>query len=133
MADINLKFFNKQGNPLNFEYIGPTGDTPLNFKFQYISDGSSSSKGQLDVSDLDSNNSVTFNIQDTNNFYITGWANEVYSFLQKGAKIDVYFDILPENKFKGRVSSITIGSSSVVVSLLFFLLLFFLLTQFTHF
>ncbi len=25
MADRRLKFFNKSGNPLNFDYVGPTG------------------------------------------------------------------------------------------------------------
>ena len=115
MADRRLKFFNKSGNPLNFDYVGPTGPTPLDFKFLYVSASSSSTKGQLDISDLDNASTLVFNIQDTNGFNITGWANELSYFLQRGSEVDITLDILPENQFRGRVASVTIGTTSVTV------------------
>ncbi len=116
MADRRLKFFNKSGNPLNFDYIGPTGPTPLDLTFLYVSAVSSSSRGQLDVGSLDNTSTLVFNIQDTNGFNITGWANEIYYFLQRGAEVDITLDILPENQFRGRISSVTIGATSVTVN-----------------
>ena len=115
MADSKLKFFNKSGNPLNFAYVGPTGPTPLDFKLLYVSSSTSNSKGQLDVSNLDNTSTLVFNIQDTNGFNITGWANELSYFLERGAEVDITLDILPENQFRGRVSSITVGGSSITV------------------
>jgi len=116
MADRRLKFFNKSGNPLNFDYVGPTGPTPLDLTFLYVSSVSSPTRGQLDVGSLDNTSTLVFNIQDTNGFNITGWANEIFYFLQRGAEVDITLDILPENQFRGRISSVTIGATSVTVN-----------------
>jgi len=116
MADRRLKFFNKSGNPLNFDYIGPTGPTPLDFKFLYVSANSSANRGQIDISNLDNTSAVVFNIQDTNGFNISGWANELDYFLERSADVYITIDILPENQFRGKVSSVSITSNTITVN-----------------
>ena len=61
MADLRLKFFNKRGNPLNFEYIGPTGPTPLDSKFLYKTNFVSSSNGDVIFQQSGSNYTHVFN------------------------------------------------------------------------
>jgi hypothetical protein len=116
MADRRLKFFNKSGNPLNLEYVDPTGPTPLDFKFQHRSAGASASKGEVDVSGLDTSNTLIYNVQSTSGFYLFDWANEISDFLERGAEIEIELDILPENSFKGKVSSVSVGSSTITIN-----------------
>ena len=62
MADSRLKFFNKQGNPLNFDYIGPTGPTPLDSKFTFITSPSGASNpGDLDITEYSTYYEFLFN------------------------------------------------------------------------
>jgi hypothetical protein len=116
MADRRLKFFNKSGNPLNLEYVGPTGPTPLDLRFQHRSSGNSASKGEVDVSGLDTSDTLIYNIQSTSGFYLFNWANEIIDFLERGAEIELELSILPENNFRGKVSSVSVGSSTITVN-----------------
>ena len=116
MADRRLKFFNKSGNPLNLEYVDPTGPTPLDLKFQHRSAGASASKGEVDVSGLDTSSTLIYNVQSTSGFYLFDWANEISDFLERGAEIEIELDILPENSFRGKVSSVTVGSSTITIN-----------------
>ena len=115
MANRRLKFFNKTGKPLNFEYVGPTGPTPLDLKFLYFSVSSTPALGKIQVNNLDSTKTVVLNKRDSSGFDVTNWANEISTFLLKGGEVSITFSILPSNSFKGRVSSITIGSSTVTI------------------
>jgi hypothetical protein len=43
MANLHLRFFDKQGDPLNFAYVGPTGSANLDTSYLYYSTNSGSS------------------------------------------------------------------------------------------
>jgi hypothetical protein len=117
MADLRLKFFNKRGNPLNFEYIGPTGPTPLDSKFLYKTNFVSSSNGDVIFQQSGSNYTFQLNEKDLNFFDIIEWATEVDYFIQRGA--EVYFEgkVLSGNQFKGKVSSCVISGSTVTITI----------------
>jgi len=63
MANLNLNFYNKNGNPLNFDYIGATGPTPLDTKFSYILGSSSTAQGYFQWSETTDDYILGFNIQ----------------------------------------------------------------------
>jgi hypothetical protein len=115
MANRRLNFFNKSGNPLNFEYVGPTGPTPLDLKFLYFSVSSTPALGKVQVNTLDTASNLVFNKKDSSGFDITNWATEAATFLTKGAEVYITLSILPNNSFRGKVSSVTIGSSTVTI------------------
>lgn len=115
MASRRLNFFNKSGNPLNFEYVGPTGPTPLDFKFLYFSVSTTPGIGKVQVNTLDTASNLIFNKKDSAGFDITNWATEASTFITQGAEVYITLSILPNNAFKGKVSSVTIGSSTVTV------------------
>jgi len=103
-----LNFFDKSGKPLNFDYIGPTGPTPLDTNFTYISQPNPYGMGHAYVANLSSSTPlIQIHIQDLNGFSIESWADEAISFLEQGA--DVYFhgSIVGQQEFKGKVQSIT--------------------------
>jgi hypothetical protein len=102
-----LNFFDKHGDPLNFDYVGPTGPTPADSKFSFLSSSGSSSVGHFDVDLLDSEPAaLTFNLNDTNGFNISDWANEVFDFLKKGAEVYLHGKIAGQQEFKGQISSV---------------------------
>ena len=115
MADLKLKFFNKKGNPLNFEYVGPTGPCDLDFKFRYKTNIASNSNGDLQFGVTGSDYYFTFNPKDVNFFSIEKWANEVEYSTQRGADVFLGGKILDGNKFSGKISSISISPSSISV------------------
>ena len=115
MADLRLKFFNKKGNPLNFEYIGPTGPTPLDTSFIYKTFINSSSPGKVLFQQSGSNYYFEFNYEDLNYFNISSWSEEVDYFLSRGGEVYLEGRVIGGSNFRGKVSSITISSSSVTV------------------
>ena len=104
-----LNFFDKSGKPLNFDYIGPTGPTPLDTNFTYISEPNTVGQGHAYVAFLSDTTAplIQIHIQDLSGFSIESWADEAISFLEQGA--DVYFhgSIVGQQEFKGKVQSIT--------------------------
>jgi uncharacterized protein (TIGR02145 family) len=103
-----LNFFDKQGSPLNFDYIGPTGPTPVDSNFVFMTSSGSATVGTFDVDLFDSEPaSLTFNLNDVNGFNISAWANEVFDFLQKGADVYLNGRISGQQEFKGKILSVT--------------------------
>jgi len=115
MADKNLLFFDKSGKPLNFEYVGPTGPASADLKFVYVSSGSSSSRGQMDVGSLESSNTLVLNILDNNGFNITDWALQLDDWINKGSEIQINLAILPSGNMVGKVSFLTITPNDVTI------------------
>ena len=77
MADLKLRFFNKRGNPLNFEYIGPTGPSPLDSRFLYKTSPVSTSNGNVIFQQSGSNYTFQFNTNDVNFFNLNSIGNEI--------------------------------------------------------
>jgi hypothetical protein len=103
-----LNFFDKQGSPLNFDYIGPTGPTPVDSNFVFMTSSGSATVGTFDVDLFDSEPaSLTFNLNDVNGFNISAWANEIFDFLQKGADVYLNGRISGQQEFKGKILSVT--------------------------
>ena len=61
MANTKLLFFDKKGEPLNFEYVGPTGAGPADSNFLHVADDDSSVKGNADLSLFSSNKTIELN------------------------------------------------------------------------
>lgn len=117
MADLRLKFFNKKGNPLNFEYIGPTGPTPLDFSFVYKTYFNSSSPGNVLFQQSGSNYTFEFNYSDINYFNILQWAQETDYFLDRGSEVYLEGKVLGGSQFRGKISSVAISPSSITVTI----------------
>ena len=117
MADLKLKFFNKKGNPLNFEYIGPTGPSPLDNVFLYKTNFVSSGNGDLIFQQSGSNYTFQFNIKDVNYFDISKWADEIEYCIERGSEIYLEGKILGGNQFKGKISSCSISTSTVTITI----------------
>lgn len=105
MADLNLKFFNKRGNPLNFEYIGPTGPSSLDNVFRYKTSVLSTSNGDVIFQQSGSNYTFEFNYNDINFFNIIEWASEVDYSIQRGAEVYLEGKVLNGKNFKGKIFS----------------------------
>lgn len=119
MADSKLKFFNKQGNPLNFDYIGPTGPTPLDARFTYITNASGApNNGDLDITDYTTYYEFVFNEYDLNSFNLVSWYNEIAEYLSKGAEVFLNGEVIGAKSFKGKIDSITISGGQISVNLL---------------
>jgi hypothetical protein len=116
MANLNLNFYNKNGNPLNFDYIGATGPTPLDTKFSYILGSSSTAQGYFQWSETTDDYILGFNIADVNSTDLYKWCLEVNDFIDKGATVylDGYIAVANTN-FKGKITYVTnIGTTFTV-------------------
>jgi hypothetical protein len=107
MANLNLKFFNKRGNPLNFNYVGPTGPTPLDSKFVYNLTTGTSSAGQLDITESGTNYVFSFFENDLNNFNLDAWYDEAVSFLDQGSTLFLLGRVVGAQQFRGKISSLS--------------------------
>ena len=120
MANSKLLFFDKQGEPLNFEYIGPTGPTPADDKFVFSADTSSLSPGTVDISSLAASDTLVFNVTAESGYNILNWATEVSDFIQKGAQVTLSLSVLGTAQvLKGRISSIDITNPASGISVVF--------------
>jgi hypothetical protein len=120
MANKYLRFFDKQGDPLNLEYIGPTGTTvneTLEGKFDFISinTGSSPSPGYLSLDDIGSG-LVYLNILDRNGASIVIWANTILDSIIEGAKIRLNLSVYPANNLSFRITNLSISGSTVTLN-----------------
>jgi hypothetical protein len=118
MADRHLKFYNKQGNPLNFEYVGATAGVPLTYTFNYetLSSNTTPGAGRISLISL-SSNVIYLNVLDLNGFNISQWANEVNNKIQRGGKITLKLSIQPANLIQAVISSTSISSGIVTVNI----------------
>lgn len=118
MANRHLKFYNKQGNPLNFEYIGANAEVPLTYTFNYETASGSVTPIDGKISFIDiSSNVIYLNVLDMNGFNISNWAQSVNENIQKGAKIKIKFSIQPANVVVATISSTSIASGIVTLNL----------------
>jgi len=118
MADRRLKFYNKQGNPLNFEYVGATAGVPLTYTFNYetFSVNTTPTAGNVSLISL-SSNIIYFNVKDLNGFDITSWANSVNEKIQRGGKITLRLSIQPSNIINATIASTSVSGGIVTVNL----------------
>ena len=112
MANLNLNFYNKNGNPLNFDYIGPTGPTPLDTRFSHILGDSATTAGYFQWVENPDDYTLTLNIDDVNNTNLSRWCVEAGDFMDKGATIYLTGHIPVANtNFKCKLGSITINGN----------------------
>jgi hypothetical protein len=118
MANLNLRFYNKQGDPLNLEYVGPTASAPLDtsFIFRTNSQNSSPLQGYISLLDL-SSNLIYMNLLDGSGFNITSWCNNVNSSINNGAKVSIVFTFDPAQNLSCVISGITISGGVATLSL----------------
>ena len=107
MADIRLNFFGKDGNPLNFNYIGPTGPTPADSKFTYITSNSGlTSNGDALLNFGSSNFTWQLYKTDLNNLDLTAWHNEIDYFISRGADVYLNGEVSGQQSFSCKIQNI---------------------------
>jgi hypothetical protein len=117
MANINLNFYNKSGNPLNFNYIGPTGPTPLDLKFVYFRSANTNNNGDLLITESTNDYTFTFNIEDVSKNNLTSWNTECADFIDKGAFVYLNGNVAGGGGFKALIESSTIVGGDLVLVL----------------
>jgi hypothetical protein len=117
MADLKLRFFNKRGNPLNFEYIGPTGPSSLDSKFIYKTSSVSTSNGNVIFQQSGSNYTFQFNYSDVNFFEIIEISKEIDYCIQRGSEIYLEGGVIGGKSFKGKISSCLITGSFIIITI----------------
>jgi hypothetical protein len=118
MADIRLKFFNKEGNPLNFDYIGPTGDNPLDSKFTYrTSISGAGNPGDLDITEFPTYYNFLFNVDDLNAFDMTSWYSEAVYCLDRGTEIYLEGSVAGQNDFRGKISAVNLLGNQLTITI----------------
>ena len=117
MANLKLKFFDKQGDPLNFEYIGPTGSASLDQTFMYysINSGTSPAQGYISLVDVDSGY-LYFNTLDRNGDSIVVWAESILDSIIYGATVRVEFSVYPAQNVSFQVNNVSISGSTLTLT-----------------
>lgn len=117
MANLHLRFFDKQGDPLNFSYVGPTGSANLDTSYLYYStnSGSSPADGYLSLADID-NGLVYLNTTDRTRGNLIPWAQEVLASIIDGATIRVNLAVYPANDLSFRVRNVSISGSTITLT-----------------
>lgn len=111
MANNRLIFFDKVGDPLNFEYIGPTGPSPLDSALIFIVNPDSSIGGNADLSILDSQKKITINLKDINGFDGSLWALEIAEYIKSGADVKIDISVLASsNRIIGNIKNVDLIS-----------------------
>lgn len=118
MANLKLKFFDKQGDPLNFEYIGPTGSAVLDQNFSYfsINSGTSPSAGYISFADVDSGY-LYMNTTDRNGTSIVEWTNSVLETIVYGSKVRLEFLVYPAQNVSFQVDNLSIAGSTLTLTI----------------
>ena len=112
-----LNFFDKKGDPLNFQYVGPTGPSELDTRFSFISSSGSSNLGEVDIDFLDNDPAVlNFNPNDINGFNIVSWAEKVKESLLGGAGVYLIGRVTGQQEFKGKISSVVFNPSNIEIN-----------------
>jgi hypothetical protein len=120
MANKHLRFFDKKGDPLNFEYIGPTGTSTtdvLDQKFNYISvnSGSTPPAGYFSLDDINIG-LVYMNVLDRNGSSVVSWANTVLDSIVQGAKIRLNVSVYPASDLSFRITDLSISGSTLTLN-----------------
>ena len=116
MANQKLRFFDKKGEPLNFEYVGPTASAPLDNKFYYRAEqGTTPSSGYLSISNY-SNNQIVLNLIDSNSYNLTGWVDSVNDTILQGGKITFRISWYPAQVIEAQIVSASIAGSIVTLT-----------------
>lgn len=117
MANLNLRFYNKRGEPLNFQYIGPTASSTLDTRFNYIADSTNTTpaSGYFSLLNL-SSGLIYFNVLDQSSFNITSWANSVSEALLNGSKITLTLSFAPAQTLKCIISGVSISGGIVTLN-----------------
>ena len=117
MANLHLRFFDKQGDPLNFTYVGPTGSANLDTSYLYYStnSGSSPADGYISLADID-NGLVYLNTTDRTRGNLIPWAQEVLASVIDGATIRVNLAVYPANDLSFRVRNVSISGSTITLT-----------------
>ena len=112
MANLNLRFYNKRGEPLNFQYVGPTASSVLDTRFNYVANSTNSSPTSGNVSLLDlSSGFLYFNLLDQSGYNITSWINSVSNALLNGSKITLTLSFAPAQTIVCVISNVSIVGS----------------------
>lgn len=113
--NLNLKFFDKGGRPLNFEYVGPTGPVPIVENASYfVSSSNASSAGLIDLTTLGSGY-FELNHFDRNGYSVLSWSQTINEWLNFGSKITIVLNVQDGQSIEIYVDSITISSNSSII------------------
>ena len=117
MTGLDLKFFNKRGDPLNFEYVGPTASGPLTATFNYLSDPTTTTptSGFMSLLDL-SSNTIYLSDTDQSGFSIVPWFNSIVTALTEGTKVMLTFTYYPAQTLVCVISAATMSSGVVTLT-----------------
>lgn len=117
MANLNLRFYNKRGEPLNFQYIGPTASSTLDTRFNYIADSTNTTpaSGYFSLLNL-SSGLLYFNLLDQSSFNITSWSNSVSEALLNGSKITLTLSFAPAQTLKCVISGVSISGGILTLN-----------------
>jgi len=114
-----LNFFDKKGDPLNFEYInGPAPDI-LNIKFNYIVYNNVDNQGALKIENdaLPNEKILTLNILDNNGYNINEWALNILTLDKEGSDITIKGNVLSKGEFIGKIDDIILENNKIVLFL----------------
>lgn len=112
-----LNFFDKKGDPLNFEYVGATGPSELDVRFTYVTSSTSASQGSVFVGQLDNVNPyLELNIDDVNGFNVSDWALSVNENILAGAEVFLSGRVAGQNEFLGKISSVVNNTTYLTVN-----------------
>ena len=120
MANLHLRFFDKQGDPLNFQYIGPTGSSVLDGSFAYfsINSGTTPAQGYMSFVDADAvDPKIYINTIDRNGASSVSWANSVLDSIVDGAKIRVNLSVYPAQNLSFNVTDVSISGTTITLSI----------------
>ncbi len=118
MANLNLRFYNKQGEPLNFQYVGPTASSTLDTRFNYVANSTNASPSAGNISLLNlSSGFLYLNILDQSGFNISSWVNSVSQALLNGSKITLTLSFAPAQTISCVISNASIVGSIVTLSI----------------
>jgi hypothetical protein len=117
MANLHLRFFDKQGDPLNFAYVGPTGSVNLDTSYLYYStnSGSSPADGYISFDDIN-NGTVYLSTTDRTRGNLIPWAEEVLAAIIDGATIRVNLAVYPANDLSFRVRNVSISGTTITLT-----------------
>jgi hypothetical protein len=116
MTSQDLKFFNKRGEPLNFEYVGPTASGPLAAVFNFLSDPTTNtpSSGFMSLQDLNSN-LVYLSVTDQSGFSIIPWFNSIVTSLSQGTRVVLTFTYYPAQTLMCVISSASLSGGVITL------------------
>ena len=110
-VNLNLRFFDKSGSPLNFEYVGPTGSFPsVDNSSYFITSLSSASPGQINLSTLGSGY-FEINHFDRNSYSVLAWSQQIEEWLNFGSSITVVLEVQGGQSIEIYVDSISISAN----------------------